>query len=112
MRLALLLAAAILCRHPTGKWAGDPLSLGLNSSRKQVYGYCCAEADGHVLDDGEWDTKDNNYRVFVQGEWGVVRRLTDAALFGQQVWQGNSLVQGSMGRTPIPEQRFLPGSGV
>jgi hypothetical protein len=31
MRFALLLAVAvILVRDPTGKWAGDPCSLGLN----------------------------------------------------------------------------------
>jgi len=34
--------------------------------------YCCARADGHPLDDGEWDIKDNHYSVFVQGEWAVM----------------------------------------
>jgi len=31
--------------------------------------YCCARADGHPLEDGEWDIKDNHYRVFLEGEW-------------------------------------------
>ena len=55
-------------------------NLGLKSLRNRLGLYCCAEADGHVLDDGEWDTKDNNYRVFVQGEWTVVP--DDAVLSG------------------------------
>ena len=59
MRLALLLVAAvILIRDPTGKWAGDPLQPWFESLRNKLGLYCCAEADGHVLDDGEWDTKD------------------------------------------------------
>jgi hypothetical protein len=68
MRSALLLAAAvILVRDPTGKWAGDPLQPWFESLRNKLGLYCCAKADGNVLDDGEWDIKGNNYRVFVQG---------------------------------------------
>jgi hypothetical protein len=56
MRLALLLAtAAILIRDPTGKWAGDPLQPWFESLRNKVGKYCCTEADGHPLDEGEWD---------------------------------------------------------
>src|SRR5260370_26250521 len=81
MRLALLLAAAvILVRDPTGKWAGDPLQPWFESLRNKLGLHCCAKADGHVLDDGDWDTKDNNYRVFLQGEWTVVP--DDAVLSG------------------------------
>jgi hypothetical protein len=73
VRLALLLAAAvILVRDPTGKWANDPLQPWFESLRNQIGLSCCARADGHPLDDGEWDVKDNTYRVFVQGEWIVV----------------------------------------
>ena len=61
MRLALLLAAAvILVRDPTGQWAGNPLQPWFESLHNKLGLYCCAEADGHLLDDGEWDTKDNN----------------------------------------------------
>jgi hypothetical protein len=81
MRLALLLAAAvILIRDPTGKWAGDPLQPWFESLRNKLGLYCCAEADGHPLDDGEWDITDNKYRVFLQGEWTVVP--DDAVLSG------------------------------
>jgi hypothetical protein len=60
MKPALLLAAAvILIRDPTGKWAGDPLQPWFESLRNKAGLYCCARADGHPLDDGEWDIKDN-----------------------------------------------------
>ena len=73
MRFTLLLAATvILVRDPTGKWAGDPLQPWFQSLQSKDGLYCCAQADGHPLDDGEWDIKDNNYRVFLQGEWTVV----------------------------------------
>jgi hypothetical protein len=73
MKLALLLAAAvILIRDPTGKWVNDPLQPWFESLRNNAGMYCCARADGHPLDEGEWDIKDNHYRVFVTGEWAVV----------------------------------------
>ena len=73
MRLALLLAAAvILIRDPTGKWANDPLQLWFESLRNKLGLYCCARADGHPLDDGDWDMKGDSYRVRLQGEWIVV----------------------------------------
>jgi hypothetical protein len=58
MRFTLLLAAAvILVRDPTGKGAGDPLHPWFESLRNKVGLYCCAKADGHVLDDGEWASR-------------------------------------------------------
>ena len=112
MRLALLLAAAlILIRDPTGKWAGDPLQPWFESLRNKLGLYCCAEADGHVLDDGEWDTKDNNYRVFVQGEWAVVP--DDAVLSGpNKVGKAIVWFKNPWGVPDTRIQCFLPGSGV
>jgi hypothetical protein len=112
MRLALLLAAAvILVRDPTGQWAGNPLQPWFESLRNKLGLHCCAEADGHPLDDGEWDTKDNNYRVFLRGEWTVVP--DDAVLSGPNKF-GKAMV---WFRNPwgLPDTRilcFLPGSGV
>ena len=70
MRLALLLAAAvILTRDPTGKWAGGPLEPWFQSLQNNLGRNCCSEAAGHPLNEGEWDIKDNKYRVFIKGEW-------------------------------------------
>jgi hypothetical protein len=69
MKFALLFAAAVvLIRDPTGKWTGDPLQPWFQSLQNKDGVYCCARADGHPLDDGEWDIKDNKYRVFLEGE--------------------------------------------
>ena len=68
VRLALLLAAAvILVGDPTGKWAGGPLEPWFQSLQSNLGRNCCAEADGHPLNEGEWDIKDNKYRVFIEG---------------------------------------------
>jgi hypothetical protein len=100
MRLALLLAAAvILVRDPTGKWAGNPLQPWFESLRNKLGLYCCAEADGHVLDD------------VVQGEWTVVP--DDAVLSGPNKF-GKAIVwfKNPWGVPDTRIQCFLPGSGV
>jgi hypothetical protein len=114
MRLALLLATTvILIRDPTGKWTGDPLEPWFQSLQNKVGLYCCAKADGHPLDDGEWDIKDNNYRVFIQGRWVVVP--DDAVLSGPNKF-GKAIVWFRNYPSRVtPDTRiqcFIPGSGV
>ena len=117
MRFALLLAAAvILVRDPTGKWAGNPLQPWFEALRNKVGLYCCAEADGHPLDEGEWDIKKDSYRVFLQGKWIVVP--DDALILGPNkfgkaivwVWPYDAIKWGERGDNPI--KCFIPGSGV
>ena len=117
MRLALLLAAAaILIRDPTGKWAGSPLQPWFKSLRDKSGKYCCAEADGHSLDEGEWDMKNDSYRVFLQGKWIVVP--DEAVILGPNkfgkaivwVWPHDVTVWGGVSDNPI--KCFIPGSGV
>jgi hypothetical protein len=112
MKFLLLAAAVILVRDPTGKWAGDPLQPWFESLRNNLGLYCCAEADGHALEDGEWDIKDNHYRVFVGGEWTVVP--DDAVLLGPNKF-GKAIVwfRDPWGVTPSTRIHcFIPGSGV
>ena len=117
MRFPLLLAAAvILIRDPTGKWAGDPLEPWFQSLQNKAGLYCCAKADGHPLDDGEWDMTNNNYRVFLKGESAVVPN--DAVILGPNklgkaiVWfqRPTELAWSGDSRTSI--WCFIPGSGV
>ena len=117
MRLALLLAAAvILVRDPTGKWAGDPLHSWFEHLHNQVGQFCCAEADGHPLDDGEWDMKDNGYRVFFQGKWAAVP--DDAVILGPNkfgkaiVWLLPQEIAEWAWPVSNPIICFMPGSGV
>jgi hypothetical protein len=113
MKLALLLAAAvILIRDPTGKWAGDPLQPWFESLQNSLGRYCCAEADGHPLDEGQWDIKDNKYRVFIEGKWSVVPDqavISGPNKFGKAiVWFTSPWVEDAFLRI----QCFIPGSGV
>jgi hypothetical protein len=117
VRLTLLLAAAvILVRDPTGKWANDPLRPWFEALKNKTGLVCCAEADGHPLDEGEWDIKDNHYRVFVNGDWTVV---PDNALilgpnkFGKAiVWLWPQEVLAWEGSASVLIRCFIPGSGV
>ena len=69
MWFALSLAAAvILVRNPIVKWAGNPLQSWFESLRNKAGLYCCAEADGHPLDEGESGIKNDSYLVFLQGK--------------------------------------------
>jgi len=118
MRGALLLVAAvILIRDPTGKWAGDPLESWFQSLHNKRGLYCCAEADGHALDDGEWDMKGDSYRVFLQGEWIVVPDdavISETNKFGKaMVWLHDYVDTLSGDVHAITRiQCFIPGSGV
>ena len=118
MKFVLLITAAvILIRDPTGKWAGDLLQPWFQSLQSKDGLYCCARADGLPLDDGEWDIKDNKYRVFIQGEWIVVPN--DAAISGPNkfckaiVWlqDFSDLASGEI-QTFTRIRCFIPGSGV
>ena len=110
VRFLLLAAAVILIRDPTGKWAGDPLQPWFQSLQSQDGLYCCARADGLPLDDGEWDIKDNKYRVFIQGEWIVVPN--DAVISGPNKF-GKAIVW-LQDYTDFASGIwcFIPGSGV
>jgi hypothetical protein len=117
MRFVLLTAAAvILIRDPTGKWAGNPLQPWFETLRNKAGLYYCLKADGHPLDESQWDIKDNNYRVFLKGAWTVVpndtvvsgpNRLGKAIVWlqhpGELAWGGD---------TTTPILCFIPGSEV
>jgi hypothetical protein len=115
VRLSLLLAAAVIfVRDPTGKWAGDPLHSWFEHLRNQAGRYCCAEADGHPLDDGEWDMKGNGYRVLFEGKWAAVP--DEAVILGPNkfgkaiVWFDAAAEYYETPNTGI--LCFMPGSGV
>jgi hypothetical protein len=94
------------------KWVGDPSQPWFEPLRNKLGVYCCAKADGHPLEDDEWDIKGNSYRVFVQGQWTVVP--DDAVISGPNKF-GKAIVwfRNPWGVTPATSIKcFLPGSGV
>lgn len=70
-------------------------------------GPCCSDADGVSVEDPDWETKDNHYRVRLDGEWIDVPEeavITEPNRIGKtMVWP----IKGYMG-TSI--RCFMPGS--
>jgi hypothetical protein len=117
VRLTLLPAAAlVLVRDPTGKWVGNPLEPWFQSLKNKVGLVCCAGADGHPLDEGEWDMKGNSYRVSIEGKWTTVP--DDALILGPNkfgkaiVWLWPQEVSAWGGSATSLIRCFIPGSGV
>ena len=106
----LLAAAVLLVRDPTGKWAANPLQPWFDSLRSKDGRLCCSIADGHPLDDGEWDMRGDGYRVIIQGEWNIVPAaavISGPNKFGKaMVWLREGAIIGN------PIICFIPGSGV
>lgn len=63
--------------------------MGLHSGK----GPCCADADGHVVADVDWQSKDGHYQVQLGGKWLDVPDdavLTTPNLYGRaMVWPMN-----------------------
>ena len=79
-------------------------------SLKSNKGPCCADADGNVLQDSDWESKDGHYRVFIEGQWFAV---PDEAVLKQPNMYGPTMVWGYPIRT-TKELRyeilcFIPG---
>lgn len=72
-----------------GRYANSPLK-GWFDSLKSEQGPCCSDADGNVVKDADWDSRDGHYRVRIDGEWMDVPNnavITEPNLFGRtMVW--------------------------
>lgn len=73
--IVLLICAGIAscskshARDPDGRYAQSPLKGWFDQLRSKGGGPCCSDADGTALSDIDWDTKDNHYRVRIDGQW-------------------------------------------
>jgi hypothetical protein len=87
--IVLLALQAAHARDPDGRFANSPLKPWfekLSSSK----GPCCSDADGSVVVDSDWETKDGHYRVRIKGQWWDVPTeavVTEPNKFGRtMVW--------------------------
>jgi hypothetical protein len=100
-----------------GKFDNSPLKQWFDSlaSRK---GACCSFADGVSIADVDWDTKDENYRVRLDGQWIEVppearpcnvsmSPLTSTTMASHQPFAGPSL---AMTKWPMSLSSQSPGS--
>src|SRR5258707_13580540 len=70
--VALLVPAVLLAGPPVarddGRYATSPLKPWFDSLRSGK-GPCCSDADGSVVADVDWESKDGHYRVRLWGQW-------------------------------------------
>lgn len=94
-----------------GHYAQSPLKPWFDSL-KSGKGPCCSDADGSVVQDADWESKDGRYRVKLEGTWYDV---PDDAVLKEPNRAGRTMVwpiyYRSMGKLDRVEIRcFIPGS--
>lgn len=62
--LAAILYVPALARDLDGRYANSPLKPWFDQL-KSGRGLCCAQADGYVVEEADWESKDGHYRVRV-----------------------------------------------
>jgi hypothetical protein len=116
--LAQGVAASILVRDPTGRWAANPLQSWFDYLRNQDGLYCCANADGQPVEDGDWDMKNNSYRVILHGQWTIVPNnavVLAPNKFGKAIvwlWNKEDLLNQWGATVANPIRCFIPGTGA
>lgn len=105
--LSWMLAFGAVAARDDGRYANSALKSWFEGLHSKDGVQCCADADGMVLADVDWDTQDGHYRVRIDGQWVIVpgdRVVTDANRTGRTiVWpqylNGNPIIR-----------CFMPGS--
>jgi hypothetical protein len=65
---ATLLTAWPVSARDDGRYTNSPLKPWFDML-KSGKGLCCSNADGIVISDPDWESKDGHYRVRLDGEW-------------------------------------------
>ena len=112
MMMRIVLIFLLLC---TPAYAHDPSHPELNEWFNRLAsgkGLCCSFADGFVVSDVDWESKDGHYRVRLEGRWIDV---PDDAVITEPNRAGRTMVWPYMAvggaDSPILKIRcFMPGS--
>jgi hypothetical protein len=106
--LSLQLAHA---RDPDGRFANSPLKSWFEKLASGK-GPCCSDADGSVVLDSDWESKDGHYRVRIRDKWWDVPAealITEPNKVGRtMVWPIYYWSSGSLDRVEI--RCFMPGA--
>jgi len=101
-----LLAAGLVWARDDGRYANSPLKPWFDSLRSGR-GLCCSDADGVVISDPDWDSRDGHFRVRLDGEWIDV---PDDAVIKEPNRVGRAMVWPIRGALGTSVRCFLPGS--
>ena len=121
-RLLLSLSVTMVAMTQTA-WGRDPDERYKNSplhdwfehlaSRK---GLCCSFADGYVVQDADWESKDEHYRVRVprtpNSESGIWVEVPDDAVITEPNKAGRTMVGPSYTHQGVLIRCFMPGAGT
>jgi hypothetical protein len=66
--LCVGIQSVAVARDLDGRFANSPLKPWFDSL-KSGKGPCCSDADGTVVADPDWESKDGHYRVKINNEW-------------------------------------------
>ena len=106
-RAAVFLAGHAVARDD-GRYANSPLKPWFDSL-KSGRGPCGSDADGSVVADVDWESKDGHYRVRLWGQWIDV---PDDAVITEPNRAGRTMVWPVKGASGISIRCFLPGSMI
>ena len=103
--VAAVLAGSARARDD-GRYAGSPLKPWFDSL-KSAKGLCCSDADGFLVADPDWESKDGHYRVRLDGQWIMV---PDDAVITEPNRTGRTMVWRIKDASGITIRCFMPGS--
>jgi hypothetical protein len=105
LSFAVLLYGSASARDD-GRFATSPLKPWFDGLRSGK-GPCCSDADGMVIADPDWESKEGHYRVRLDGEWIMV---PDDAVITEPNRAGRTMVWPVKGSLGTSIRCFLPGS--
>jgi len=94
-------------RDLDGRYADSPLHDWFNHLASGK-GLCCSMADGEVVVDADWESKDGHYRVKVDGKWWNV---DDEAVITEPNKAGRTMVWPMRFDHMVGIRCFIPGAG-
>lgn len=105
MRFVIVIAILLLVRDD-GRYANSPLKEWFNHLASGK-GLCCSSADGQVVEDPDWESKDGHYRVRIGNEWIDV---PDDAVIKEPNLYGRTMVWPMFSGGLMTIRCFMPGS--
>jgi hypothetical protein len=105
--ILVLLSSSAIARDPDGRYAQSPLRDWFKSLRSQQGVPCCDSADGQRVEDVDWDTEGDHYRVRLDGQWIDV---PDSAVIREPNQSGKTIVWPHYVYGKIVILCFLPGT--
>ena len=112
------LAFPVLAKDPSGQYANSPNRVWMEQLRSGK-GPCCSDADGYVVEDADWESKDGHYRVripirppvtdkpYPELVWVVVE---ETAVITEPNRIGRTMVWPIWGYMGASVRCFMPGS--